>query len=105
MPYSVRALGPTPSTPSALLQREPHAHAGNALFLSDRVRRAAVSSNEFVLIGDSAIATVGRLPLGNDGRAMDTVPLDTSIVRNHFHEIGVTGARAPCGGGGGGGGS
>ena len=62
------------------------------------MRRTAVSSNEFVLVGDSAIATVGRLPSGNDGRAMDMVPLDTSIVRNHFHEIGVTGARraTPC---------
>ena len=96
-PYAEYSECPTPARNAR--------HAGNALFLSDRVRRAAVSANEFVLIGDSAIATVGRLPLGNDGRAMDTVPLDTSIVRNHFHEIGVTGARAPCGGGGGGGGS
>jgi hypothetical protein len=72
----------------------PRARAGNALFLSDRVRRAAVSHSEFAYVGDSAIATVGRLPLGNDGAAMDSVPLNTSIVRNHFHEIGVSGARA-----------
>ena len=38
--------------------------------------------------------TVGDFKL-NDGVSSDAYPLETRIVGNHFHEIGVTGTRRP----------
>ena len=63
---------------------------GNGIFLSGKAWRTVIKDSEFHLIGDSAIATVGDLK-GNNGVSTDTYPLDTVIVGNHIHEVGVTG--------------
>jgi len=63
---------------------------GNALFLSGHVWRTIIRDNEFILVGDSAIATVGRINL-DDGSVVDTYPADTTISSNHFRDIGVYG--------------
>lgn len=60
---------------------------GNALALSGHVWHTTVKENEFNLIGDSAIITVGDFKL-NDGVSSDKYPMGTRIVQNHFHEIG-----------------
>lgn len=63
---------------------------GNALFLSGHAWHTLVENSEFLLVGDSAIATVGDIAL-NDGVSSQRYPLETRIMGNHFHEIGVTG--------------
>jgi hypothetical protein len=67
---------------------------GNAIFLSGHAWRTRVTRSEFALVGDSAIATVGTLGAGNNGITRSDYPLDTKIVGNHFHEIGVTGKQS-----------
>jgi hypothetical protein len=52
--------------------------------------RTTIADSEFYLIGDSAIVTVGDLN-GNDGVSTERYPYETTIVRNHIHEVGVTG--------------
>lgn len=62
---------------------------GNALFLSNYIRDAVISNNEFVWIGDSAIAAIGSSKLidGTDGNQ----PRGTKILNNLVHEIGIFG--------------
>ncbi|XP_028405678.1 uncharacterized protein LOC114528250 [Dendronephthya gigantea] len=62
---------------------------GNALFLSNYIRDAIISNNEFVWIGDSAIAAIGSSNLidGTDGNQ----PRRTKILNNLVHEIGLFG--------------
>ena len=62
---------------------------GNALFLSNYIRNATVSNNEFVWIGDSAIAAIGSSKLidGTDGNQ----PRGTKISCNLAHEVGLFG--------------
>ena len=62
---------------------------GNALFLSSYVRNAVIEGNEFVYLGDSAIAAVGSTDLidGTTG----TQPRGTKVIGNLMHEIGVWG--------------
>ena len=62
---------------------------GNALFLSNYIRDAIVSNNEFVWIGDTAIAAVGSSRL-IDGSGGDQ-PRGTKILNNLIHEIGIFG--------------
>ena len=63
---------------------------GNAMFLSGHVKNTTIERNEFGIIGDNAIATVGRLKMA-DGFTVDTYPEDTLICNNHFHDIGIHG--------------
>lgn len=62
---------------------------GNALFLSKYIRNAVISNNEFLWIGDNAIAVIGSSQLidGTDGNQ----PRGVKIVRNLAHEIGLFG--------------
>ena len=62
---------------------------GNAVFLSNYVRNAVIEGNEFVYIGDSAIAAVGTAEL-IDGTRGDQ-PRGTQILGNLVHEIGIWG--------------
>jgi hypothetical protein len=62
---------------------------GNALFLSGYNRNATIQRNEFVWIGDSAMAswgtTIDNLVNGTDGN----FPRYTSVLYNFVHENGV----------------
>lgn len=62
---------------------------GNALFLSNFIRNATISNNEFVWIGDSAISAIGSSELidGTNGNQ----PRGTRILSNLVHEIGIYG--------------
>ena len=62
---------------------------GNALFLSKYIRNAIVSNNEFLWIGDTAIAAIGSSKLidGTDGNQ----PRGTKILNNLVHEVGLFG--------------
>ena len=62
---------------------------GNALFLSNYVRNATITSNEFIHMGDSAIAVVGTTQLidGTDGNQ----PRGTLVINNIASEIGIFG--------------
>ena len=62
---------------------------GNALFLSNYVRRAVIEGNEFVYTGDSAIAAVGSTDLING--TLGTQPRGTKVIGNLMHEIGIWG--------------
>ena len=46
-----------------------------------------ISRSEFVWLGDSAVALVGRSELA-DATAGD-FPSDISVMRNHMHEVGI----------------
>ena len=75
---------------------------GNAVFIGGYNRNLSVDSNEFIFVGDSAIAAWGdtstRLnangslslpyPIGPDGRGGDQ-PRGTRITNNVVHEIGL----------------
>ena len=65
------------------------APGGNAVFLSNFVRHAVIEGNEFVFVGESAIAAVGstRLMDGTDGNQ----PRGTRIIGNLMHENGIFG--------------
>ena len=65
------------------------APGGNGLFLSNYVRNAIVEGNEFIYMGDSAIAAIGSAELidGTDGNQ----PRGTVITGNLMHEIGIFG--------------
>lgn len=62
---------------------------GNAVFLSNYVRNAVIEGNEFVYVGDSAIAAVGTAEL-IDG-TLGTQPRGTQILSNLVREIGIWG--------------
>ena len=62
---------------------------GNGLFLSNYVRNAVIEGNEFVYVGDSAIAAVGSAYL-IDG-TIGNQPRGSKIVGNLMHEIGIWG--------------
>ena len=62
---------------------------GNGLFLSNYVRNAVIVGNEFVYVGDSAIAAVGSAYL-IDG-TIGNQPRGSKIVSNLMHEIGIGG--------------
>lgn len=62
---------------------------GNALFLSNYIRRAVIEGNEFVYTGDSAIAAVGSTDLING--TSGNQPRGTKIIGNLMHEIGIWG--------------
>ena len=75
---------------------------GNAVFLSGAVRGARIAGNDFVLVGESAVATVGRLPTAdgfNVARASGSTtecgaygyPEDTAVVGNAIRGVGVHG--------------
>ena len=75
---------------------------GNAIFIGGYNRNLSIDSNEFIFVGDSAIAAWGdtstRLnangslslpyPIGPDGRGGDQ-PRGTRITNNIVHEIGL----------------
>ena len=63
---------------------------GNGIFLSGHAKQTNIIRNEFSYIGDSAIATVGRIVM-NDGYTVDTYPDKTIIDSNHIHDIGLIG--------------
>ena len=63
---------------------------GNAVVVSGHAKRTHIAKTEFAWIGDSAIVTMGRIPLA-DGFTVDTYPEDTLIEGNHFREIGIHG--------------
>jgi len=67
---------------------------GNALFLSNHVKRVQVVLNEFRATGDSAIALVGSSEM-IDG-TKDTYPSNITIAYNHIHDIGVYGKQTSC---------
>ena len=60
---------------------------GNALMLSNNVQDSAVTDNEFVHTGDSAIATLGSSDMifGTE----PTYPNRIMIARNHIREVGI----------------
>ena len=62
---------------------------GNGVFLSKYVRNAVVEGNEFVFVGDSAIAAVGTSDWidGTSGNQ----PRGTRIISNLVHESGIFG--------------
>ena len=62
---------------------------GNAIFLSNYVRNAVIKGNEFVYVGDSAIAAVGESDL-IDG-TLGNQPRGVEILSNLMHEIGIWG--------------
>ena len=62
---------------------------GNAVFLSNYVRNAVIEGNEFVYVGDSAIAAVGTAEL-IDG-TLGNQPRGTRILSNLVHEVGIWG--------------
>lgn len=62
---------------------------GNALFLSNYIRRAVIERNEFVYTGDSAIAAVGSSDLING--TSGNQPRGTKVINNLMHEIGIWG--------------
>ena len=65
------------------------APGGNAVFLSNFVRHAVIEGNEFVFVGESAIAAVGSSSLmdGTD----ENQPRGTRVIRNLMHENGIFG--------------
>ena len=65
------------------------APGGNAVFLSNFVRHAVIEGNEFVFVGDSAVAAVGSSNFmdGTDGNQ----PRGTRIIGNLMHENGIFG--------------
>ena len=60
---------------------------GNALFLSRKTRNVTIDSNEFVWIGDSAMATWGDTD-GYDATS-GAQPRGTMVRNNYIHEIGI----------------
>ena len=62
---------------------------GNGVFLTNYVRNAVIEGNEFVYVGDSAIAAVGTAEL-IDG-TLGNQPRGTQILSNLVHEIGIWG--------------
>ena len=62
---------------------------GNGVFLSNYVRNAVIEGNEFVYVGDSAVAAVGTAEL-IDG-TLGNQPRGTQIISNLAHEIGIWG--------------
>ena len=67
---------------------------GNAVLLSNDVTDTTITHSEFVLIGDSAIATLGTTDL-IFGTA-STFPNRIHITNNHIHEVGVYGKQTSC---------
>ena len=67
---------------------------GNAVLLSNDVTDTTITHSEFVLIGDSAIATLGKTDL-IFGTA-PTFPNRIHITNNHIHEVGVYGKQTSC---------
>ena len=63
---------------------------GNGIFLSGLTKNVRIEHNELAYIGDSAIATVGRIDMA-DGYTVDTYPHGTIIDGNHIHDIGLIG--------------
>ena len=63
---------------------------GNALTISGHSKQIHISRNEFAWIGDSAIVTLGKIPMA-DGFTVDTYPENTLIESNLFREIGIHG--------------
>lgn len=63
---------------------------GNAVMISGHAKQTSIQNNEFAWIGDSAIVTLGKIPIA-DGFTVDTYPEDTLIQGNHFHDIGIHG--------------
>lgn len=62
---------------------------GNAVFFSNHVSGSTIDGNEFVFIGDSAVAFLGSTN-GIDGTAT-TVPFENTVSGNHMHETGIYG--------------
>ena len=62
---------------------------GNGLFLSNYVRNAVIEGNEFVYVGDSAIAAAGSAKL-IDG-TLENQPRGNQIISNLVREIGIWG--------------
>jgi len=67
---------------------------GNAVFLSGYVRNTSVDSNEFVWLGESAVASWGRTD-GVDATA-GTQPYGTVMTSNLCHEIGHYEKQVSC---------
>ena len=62
---------------------------GNALFLSGYNRGARVVGNEFAWLGQSAIASWGRLDGESNSGLGGAQPRGTYVARNWCHEIGI----------------
>ena len=60
---------------------------GNAVFMHGYNRWHNISRSEFVWLGDSAVALVGRSQLA-DATAGD-FPQDVSVTHNVMHEVGI----------------
>ena len=67
---------------------------GNGVFLSNYVRNATIADNEFTLVGDSAIASLGSTN-AVFGTA-PTYPNQNTIANNHIHDFGVYGKQTSC---------
>lgn len=67
---------------------------GNGVLFSNDVSDSTVEGSEFVLVGDSAVVSVGRSN-SIDGTA-PTYPRRNRIFNNHMHEIGVYGKQTSC---------
>ena len=75
---------------NALVQHcEFNSVGGNGLFIGGFARNTTVADNEFVWIGESAIASIGTT-VRNDGTGGDQ-PRGNVIVRNLIHEVGIFG--------------
>jgi hypothetical protein len=73
---------------------------GHAIALVGGNARAAITHNEMVLLGDSGVVLVGRLPgVGYNGSEAATgsptpYPADTLIASNHFRGLGLWGKQS-----------
>ena len=67
---------------------------GNAIFLSGYTRNVSIDANDFVWLGESAVASWGKTD-GVDARA-GTQPWFTSVTRNLCHEIGMYEKQVSC---------
>ena len=69
-------------------------NGGNALSLSGSVKDSVISDGDFLRTGDSGVVSVGRLPAEapyDGSRPGAEFPLNVTIERCHFGQIGVFG--------------
>jgi hypothetical protein len=67
---------------------------GNAVFFSNHVTDSSVSNSEFVYVGDSALALVGKTDLVDGTKP--TYPNRNTFSNNHIHEVGIYGKQTSC---------
>ena len=70
---------------------------GNGLFMHDWVKESTVFGNEFLKLGDNAIAATGWYDLSNPtDQTHNRFPSDNVIESNHIHNIGIVGKQVAC---------